>query len=86
MAKLIFNQNEEIEITDGESIIPACESVGIPFGCTEGCCGTCIVEVTDGMENLTPFTEAEEDFFGEMDTERMACQCRINRGTVKVEY
>ncbi len=86
MAKLIFNESDEIDVEDNESIIEACESVGIPFGCTEGCCGTCIIEVTEGMENLSAFTEAEEDFLGEMEEERMACQCSIKKGTVKIRY
>ncbi len=87
MAKLIFQDtNEEKEIDDGAEIQPTCEEAGIPFACTEGICGTCIVEVVDGMENLSEFTEAEEDFLGEMDNERMACQCRIKHGTVVIKF
>lgn len=85
MAKLIIN-GEETELIDGESIKETCEEMGIPFGCEEGVCGTCIVEVEEGMENLSPYTEEEEDFLGDQDCERLACQCRINQGTVKVTY
>lgn len=85
MAKIIFTDtNEEFEIKDGSSIIEVCEEVGIPFACTEGACGTCVVRVLEGMENLSPFTEAEEDFLGSMEDERLACQCEIKRGTVKL--
>jgi ferredoxin len=87
MAKLFFeNTQEEIEVEDGSEIQPVCEEAGIPFACTEGICGTCIVEITEGMDNLSDFTEAEEDFLGEMETERMACQCRIKQGTVKIKF
>jgi ferredoxin len=87
MAKVIFTKSkEECEVVDGGSIQEACESVGIPFACSEGVCGTCVIEVEEGMENLTDFTDAEEDFLGELETERLACQCKIKSGTIKVNY
>lgn len=86
MAKLIFNDAEEADLEDGSKIKEACEEAGVPFACEEGCCGTCIVEVEEGQENLTPFTQEEIDFLGEEDTERLACQCRIKQGTVKLRF
>lgn len=87
MAKLIFeNNNEEVEITDGSSIKDECEQAGIPFACSEGVCGSCIIEVTEGMENLTEPTQAEKDFLGEIQSERLACQCNIKKGTVKIKF
>lgn len=85
MAKLIINE-EESQIADGESIKQCCEEMGIPFGCEEGVCGTCIIEIEEGMENLSPYNEQEEDFLGPQDRERLACQCKIMKGTVKVNY
>lgn len=86
MAKLVFEDGETIEVADGAEIQEACEEAGIPFACTEGVCGTCVIEVDEGMENLSPFTEAEEDFLGELDNERLACQCKINSGTAKIKF
>ena len=87
MAELVFeNTEEEKIIPDGESIIEACEEQGVPFACTEGVCGTCVIEVSEGMENLTEFTQEEEDFLGDMDRERLACQCKIRCGKVKVSF
>ena len=87
MAKLIFeNTEEEVILPDGESIITSCEEQGVPFACTEGVCGTCVIEVTEGMDNLTPFTQEEEDFLGELDKERLACQCKIRCGSVKIKF
>ena len=87
MAKLIFlNTDEEIEIPDGSDIKETCEQVGIPFACSEGVCGSCIIEITEGMDNLTDFTQAEKDFLGEMQNERLACQCKIKKGTVKIKF
>ena len=46
MAKLIFENNkEEVEIPDGSPIKDECEQAGIPFACSEGVCGSCIIEV-----------------------------------------
>ncbi|NGX55185.1 MAG: Ferredoxin-1 [Chlamydiae bacterium] len=87
MGKLIFEDSgEEFEISDGGRIEEACEEVGVPFACTEGVCGTCVIEVKEGMENLSPFTQEEEDFLGEMEEERLACQCKLMKNKVKITF
>ncbi len=91
MAKIIFNEDEEVIIPNGELIKEYCENVGIPFACEEGICGTCVIEVEEGGENLTDFTQEEIDFLGEQDIseegcERLACQCKIKSGTVRVRF
>lgn len=87
MAKLIFeNTGEEKELSNDEPIAAACEEAGVPFACTEGVCGTCVIEVLEGMENLTSFTQEEKDFLGEQDRERLACQCKIRGGCVKITF
>lgn len=85
MAKLIINE-EEFDLPDDTPIQETCEDAGIPFACTEGICGTCVVEIESGMENLSEFNEAEQDFLGDFDNERLACQCRLKSGTVKIKY
>lgn len=87
MAKLLFeNTNEEKNLEDGSSIQEACEDAGVPFACTEGVCGTCVIEVTEGMENLSEFTQEEQDFLGELGCERLACQCKIISDSVKIKH
>lgn len=86
MAKLSFNGEDPVELPDGSPIKGVCEEEGLPFACEEGVCGTCVIEVEKGMENLSPFTEEEEDFLGEQDTERLACQCKILKGQVDVTF
>ena len=87
MGKLIFEHSgEEHEVADGEPIAPICEEAGVPFACTEGVCGTCVIEVTEGMENLSSFTQEEKDFLGEPGHERLACQCRLRGGCVKIKF
>lgn len=87
MPKLKFeDQNEEFELPENSSIAEACEGAGVPFACTEGVCGTCVIEVKEGMENLSEFTQEEEDFLGELDEERLACQCKILKGDVTLSF
>lgn len=87
MAKIIFdNTNEEKELADGSLIAEVCEEAGVPFACTEGVCGTCVIEVLEGMDNLSPFTQEEMDFLGEQDKERLACQCKLSSGCVRITF
>lgn len=87
MAKLIFDHSgEEKEVENDGPIASACEEAGLPFACTEGVCGTCIVEVVEGMENLSCMTQEELDFLGEQEKERLACQCKIKKGCVKLLF
>lgn len=87
MAKLIYKTTgEEKELSDGSPIAEACEEAGVPFACTEGICGTCVIEVVEGMENLSDFTQEEKDFLGEQNHERLACQCKIKSGVVKINF
>lgn len=88
MAKIIFtHNNDESELPDGSPIAEACEEAGVPFACTEGVCGTCVIEIKEGHENLSEQTQEEKDFLGEGTChERLACQCRIKQGNVKVAF
>lgn len=88
MAKLKFEHSgEEKDLPDDSPIAEACEEAGVPFACTEGVCGTCVIEVLEGGENLSKPTQEEEDFLGEGTCdERLACQCRIKKGTVKIRF
>lgn len=86
MARILFNESEEVELADGSLIKDVCEEAGVPFACEEGVCGTCVIEVTEGGENLSQFTQEESDFLGEERKERLACQCRIKSGVVKISF
>lgn len=88
MAKLIFDDSgEEIELPDNSPIAEACEQAGVPFACTEGVCGTCVIEIKEGQMNLTKPTQEEEDFLGSNPCqERLACQCRIKQGNVRIAF
>lgn len=72
------------EVDGGAPIIEACQELGIAFGCTQGKCGTCRVTVLEGMENLSPKTDPEIEMGLDTD-ERLACQCRLEGGTIKLQ-
>lgn len=88
MGKLIFAHNgEEVEVKDGSPIAQACEEAGVPFACTEGVCGTCVIEIKEGFQNLSSPTREEEDFLGANPSrERLACQCKLKHGDVKITF
>ena len=73
------------DLPDGASIEEACEEAGVPFGCQEGECGTCVITVVRGMENLKPKNDLEKER-GLEDEERLACQACIRSGNVKATW
>lgn len=81
MATIQF-EGEERELADGSAVLETCEALGMPFGCTEGNCGTCRCVVVNGADNLGPRNEKEMDM-GLEDGERLACQCTIKSGIVE---
>ena len=84
MAKLIID-NAEHEVADGAAIDAICEGAGVPFSCNSGVCGTCQIEIVEGAENLNELNQEEQDL-GMDCNNRLSCQCRIQRGTVKITY
>ena len=84
MGKLILN-DDEIEIPDGENICDYIEEAGVPIGCSNGVCGTCEVEVLEGMEHLSELNQEEEDL-GVEGSKRLGCQCVLKSGTIKMTY
>ena len=88
MAKIKFAASqEEVEIEDNGNIADVCEEAGVPFACTEGVCGTCVIEVVEGAENLTDPSQEEIDFLGDdCAEERLACQCKVKSGSVTVSF
>ena len=81
MAKVIF-EGDEREVADGTAVMEACEDLGLPFGCQDGICGTCMSIVTQGAENLEGKNEKENDF-DLPDGQRLVCQCKVKSGTVE---
>lgn len=82
-AKLTF---EDIGLTltvpIGVRVIEISEKVdsGIIYGCREGDCGTCMMRVVDGWENLSTPSVIEDKILRENGAQRhfrLACQAQI---------
>jgi ferredoxin len=92
MATIHFagDDNFERTVEDGTRLQDAIDASGadIQFGCREGSCATCMIEVVEGMENLNGHTEAEETTLLPEELEgniRLACQCRVSGGRVSIQ-
>lgn len=89
MATITFvNEQQEAIVADGanlrlktlENNVDLYKFTGKMLNCGGyGQCGTCIVEVVDGMDNLSPRTEAEKrKLKRKPDSYRLACQTLVN--------
>jgi len=86
MPKIIDKKTgQEIELSEEEDIKEACERLGVPFGCQNGLCGTCMIDVDSGEENLSELTE-EEEILERNEKHRLACQCKIKNGDVIISH
>jgi ferredoxin len=89
----VANDFLAIQVEPGETLQKAMERMGssLPFGCRDGECGTCIVDVLEGMECLNPKTEKEDDVLAEFpDTHektRLVCQMNVEtEGLIRLKY
>jgi len=76
---------KEIEVKDGEDIRDACFELGVPFGCRNGMCGSCMINVCKGKENLSELTGAEKVLERD-EKNRLACQTKIKEGNVTIDF
>ncbi|MCY4381247.1 MAG: 2Fe-2S iron-sulfur cluster-binding protein [Proteobacteria bacterium] len=79
----ITTDNMTVDVEDGYKMIDMCDEydTSILFGCRDGACGACMVQVDKGHENLSPMEEDEKDFLETMnahENERLACQCQVH--------
>lgn len=76
---------KEIEVEEGQYIRKAAEELGVSFACNIGMCGACIINIVEGEENLSDLTQEEKDM--DMDKKkRLACQCRMGKGDVTIDF
>ncbi|MCL1039608.1 (2Fe-2S)-binding protein [Shewanella submarina] len=81
--------SKPLEIPSGTSLQELqFEQDVLPFGCCSAACGTCAMEVLNGMENLNPKSEEENDVLDNIDENghkrRLACQC-ILTGDITIQ-
>ncbi len=92
MAIVYFkNRNEKVEADDGENLkkIIRDNSWDVPFGCEDGICGTCLIRVVKGFENISELSEKEKMTLPAMGLDdgihRLACQCQVMGGEIEIE-
>ncbi|MCV6638312.1 2Fe-2S iron-sulfur cluster-binding protein [Candidatus Albibeggiatoa sp. nov. NOAA] len=71
-----------VNVPAGIRVIDVSEKVGsgIVYGCREGDCGTCMMEVLEGMENLNTPSVLEDKILRENMAGkrfRLACQAQV---------
>ena len=82
---IIKTNDNQIELSDRAPIRDACEELGVLFGCRSGLCGTCMIDIVEGEENLSELSE-EEVAMDRDRTHRLACQTKIKKGTVMIKF
>ena len=83
MPKIEFRaEGRTVECAPGTPLRDVCdrEKARVPFGCRNGVCATCEIEVLAGGQNLSPIVEPERDTiasFGIPEGHRLACQVKV---------
>jgi ferredoxin len=84
MAKItFFKKNITVDVSDGTDLLTLYKqnsSLPFRFGCTQGKCGVCAIQIVEGQDNLSPPTREERHFLDQKAREsgkRLACQCAI---------
>ena len=86
MGKLIYVKTKiSKDVKDGDKIKNAAEEMGVLFGCEDGICGTCMIDVVKGEKNLSEITQAEKDLERD-EKHRLACQCKMKKGEVVIDF
>lgn len=87
----VLPANASAEVEPGEILLEAGEKAGVEMeaGCFNCSCGTCVVEVVSGMENLAEPTDQELDVLDAWNKDpekyRLACCTKIEKGEVVIK-
>jgi ferredoxin len=78
-----------VTVPSGTRLIEVSEKVGagITYSCREGECGTCIMKIVSGMENLAQRSVLEDKVLQENmagRNNRLACQAQVLGGEIVV--
>ncbi|HLC69291.1 MAG TPA: 2Fe-2S iron-sulfur cluster-binding protein [Candidatus Bilamarchaeaceae archaeon] len=91
MATVIIKNDGDLalEVANGTCLEQLEGKCTVLFACKTASCGSCLVRVVEGAENLEPPNDQEKlglEAFGTMPTQRLCCQAKIKQDTVKLEY
>lgn len=87
MPRVVFERTcFEVDAPDGARIVDlsyAHPQAAVPYSCRRASCGTCRVEVREGLELCVPPSEAEREvleIFHDPPSVRLACQLCVRPG------
>jgi ferredoxin len=80
----LFGPDRRVEVVEDARLVDICDKVQapVPFSCRAATCGTCRIEVVEGMDLLEPREGAEAELhaiLGDPPSFRLACQAKIKR-------
>jgi ferredoxin len=85
---MLGGQEFNVEIPKSENLLDGVndKGVAVKWDCKSGVCDTCKIQVLEGMENLSPPNEAEQNMLGDMLKQgyRLSCQVVAN-GPCKIK-
>jgi ferredoxin len=87
----VLPANVSAEVEPGELLLEAGEKAGVEMeaGCFNCSCGTCVVEVMEGMENLSEPTPEELDVLDAWNKDpekfRLTCCVKVEKGDVTIK-
>jgi adenylate cyclase len=81
----MFGDDTEVDVPNGCALVDLCDeaTAPVPFSCRGATCGTCRVEIVEGLALLEPPEPAEEELLailGDPPRFRLACQAKIKTG------
>ncbi|MEK6979661.1 MAG: 2Fe-2S iron-sulfur cluster-binding protein [Candidatus Micrarchaeota archaeon] len=84
------NEGVSFEISDGSALKESLQkNSSLMFGCGQGKCGICLCSITRGSENIVPKNQDEINLLSKKNAnpnQRLACQLRVIKGDVEIEY
>jgi ferredoxin len=85
MPKVLFERTQfEVDWPEGGALVDLCDRdvrAGVPFSCRHANCGTCRIEVREGLELCEPPGEDERALLAQLGARdervRLGCQLRV---------
>jgi ferredoxin len=74
-----------VSMPEGGALVDVCDThhAPVPFSCKSANCGTCRIDVLEGLTELLPAADDELDvldIFAAPPTQRLACQAKMKPG------
>jgi 2Fe-2S ferredoxin len=80
----LFGEDRTVDVPEGGRLVDVCDAAlaPVPFSCRGATCGTCRIEVVQGLELFEPRGPEEQellDILGDSVRIRLACQARLRK-------